>query len=358
MSSRLNRYCVIMAGGVGSRFWPASRRHLPKQFLDILGTGKSFIRHTFERFAPIIPAENFLVVTNAAYRQLVLEQIPELRPEQVLCEPVGRNTAPCIAYAAFRLKALQPDSTMVVAPSDHFIFDEEEFRRNITSCMEFAETHDALVTIGIRPSRPDTGYGYIQTASAEEISPVASFREKPDLKTAMSYLAAGNYLWNAGIFVWSTRSILSALERHLPEVYGLFDGQADRFATPEEQASVEEIFARCPSISIDYGVLERADNVFVRSSDFGWNDVGTWGSLYELSAKDADGNVVPTFSKLYDTTDSLIKAAGKKVVVVDSLHDYIVVDTPDALLICPRSHEQHIKQVLEDLTPLEEGCFV
>ena len=174
----------------------------------------------------------------------------------------------------------------------------------------------------------------------------------------MSYLAAGNYLWNAGIFVWSTRSILSALERHLPEVYGLFDGQADKFATPEEQTSVEEIFAHCPSISIDYGVLERADNVFVRSSDFGWNDVGTWGSLYELSAKDADGNVVPTFSKLYDTTDSLIKAAGKKVVVVDSLHDYIVVDTPDALLICPRSREQHIKQVLEDLTPLEEGCFV
>ena len=174
----------------------------------------------------------------------------------------------------------------------------------------------------------------------------------------MSYLAAGNYLWNAGIFVWSTRSILSALEGHLPEVYGLFDGQADRFATPEEQTSVEEIFARCPSISIDYGVLEQADNVFVRSSDFGWNDVGTWGSLYELSAKDADGNVVPTFSKLYDTTDSLIKAAGKKVVVVDSLHDYIVVDTSDALLICPRSREQHIKQVLEDLTPLEEGCFV
>lgn len=242
-----NRYCVIMAGGIGSRFWPASRRHLPKQFLDILGTGKSFIRHTFERFAPIIPAENFLVVTNAAYRQLVLEQLPELWPEQVLCEPVGRNTAPCIAYAAFRLKALQPDSTMVVAPSDHFIFDEEEFRRNITSCMEFAETHDALVTIGIRPSRPDTGYGYIQTASAGEISPVVSFREKPDLKTAMSYLAAGNYLWNAGIFVWSARSILAALERCLPEVYGLFAGQADRFATPEEPNSVEDIFARCPS---------------------------------------------------------------------------------------------------------------
>lgn len=347
-----------MAGGIGSRFWPASRRHLPKQFLDILGTGKSFIRHTFERFAPIIPAENFLVVTNAAYRQLVLEQLPELRPEQVLCEPVGRNTAPCIAYAAFRLKALQPSSMMVVAPSDHFIFDEEEFRRNITSCMEFAEARDVLVTIGIRPSRPDTGYGYIQTASAGEISPVASFREKPDLQTAKSYLAAGNYLWNAGIFVWSTQSILAALERHLPKVYGLFAERAAAFATPDERPAVEEIFSCCPSISIDYGVLERAANVFVRSSDFGWNDVGTWGSLYELSAKDADGNVVPTFSKLYDTTDSLIKVAGKKVVVVDSLHDYIVVDTPDALLICPRSREQHIKQVLEDLMPIDDGRFV
>lgn len=347
-----------MAGGIGSRFWPASRRHLPKQFLDILGTGKSFIRHTFERFAPIITAENFLVVTNAAYRQLVLEQLPELRPKQVLCEPVGRNTAPCIAYAAFRLKALQPSSTMVVAPSDHFIFDEVEFRRDITSCMEFAEARDALVTIGIRPSRPDTGYGYIQTASVGEISPVASFREKPDLQTAMSYLAAGNYLWNAGIFVWSTQSILAALERHLPEVYGLFAKRSAAFASPDERPAVEEIFSRCPSISIDYGVLERAANVFVRSSDFGWNDVGTWGSLYELSAKDADGNVVPAFSKLYDTTDSLIKAAGKKVVVVDSLHDYIVVDTPDALLLCPRSREQHIKQVLEELTPLDNGRFV
>ena len=339
-----------MAGGIGSRFWPASRRHLPKQFLDILGTGKSFIRHTFERFAPIIPAENFLVVTNAAYRQLVLEQIPELRPEQVLCEPVGRNTAPCIAYAAFRLKALQPDSTMVVAPSDHFIFDEEEFRRNITSCMEFAETHDALVTIGIRPSRPDTGYGYIQTASAEEISPVASFREKPDLKTAMSYLAAGNYLWNAGIFVWSTRSILSALERHLPEVYGLFDGQADKFATPEEQTSVEEIFAHCPSISIDYGVLERADNVFVRSSDFGWNDVGTWGSVYQHSRKDRYANAVPEEGcYLYDTRSSIVSLPKDKIAVISGLKEYIVVDTDDVLMVCPRSEEQNIKKFIDEV---------
>lgn len=353
-----NRYCVIMAGGVGSRFWPTSRRYRPKQFLDILGTGKSFIRHTFERFVPIIPVENFLVVTNATYRQLVLNHIPELRPEQVLCEPVGRNTAPCICYAAFRLQALHHDSTMVVAPSDHFILNEDELRQNIISCMEFSEGRDALVTIGIRPSRPDTGYGYIQTASASEISPVASFREKPDLKTAMSYLTAGNYLWNAGIFVWSTQSILKALERYTPEVYSLFVERAGSFATINEQHAVNKIFARCPSISIDYGVLERADNVFVHSSNFGWNDVGTWGSLYELMSKDADGNVVSTFSKLYDTTDSLIKIVGKKAVVVDSLHDYIVVDTPDALLICPRSREQHIKQFIDDLTRLDDGQFV
>ena len=358
MDTNKNRFCVIMAGGIGSRFWPASRRSLPKQFLDIMGTGKTFIRHTFERFAPIIPAENFLVVTNAAYRQLVLEQLPELSTEQVLCEPLGRNTAPCIAYAAFRLKAQHPDAVMVVAPSDHYIFDEEEFRRNIESCMEFVQQRDALMTIGTRPSRPDTGYGYIQTDAREEIAPVASFREKPDLQTAMSYLAAGNYLWNAGIFVWSNRTILAALERHLPEVYRLFAERADEFGTPREGKAVGEIFAVSPSISIDYGVLERADNVYVRSSDFGWNDVGTWGSLYELSPKDSDGNVVPERIQTYETTGCMIKAPQEKAVVVDSLHDYIVVDTPDALMICPRSREQHIKQVLEDMKQMDDGRFV
>ena len=351
-------YCVIMAGGIGSRFWPKSRQSKPKQFLDILGTGKSFIRMTYERFEKLAPAENFLVVTNARYKDLVLEQIPELGPEQVLCEPVGRNTAPCICYAAYGLQKRDPGAKMIVTPADHLILNEEDFRAIIGECLDFIDDRAALMTVGIKPTRPETGYGYIQTASAGEISPVASFREKPDLQTAMSYLAAGNYLWNAGIFVWSTQSILAALERHLPEVYGLFAERAAAFATPDERPAVEEIFSRCPSISIDYGVLERAANVFVRSSDFGWNDVGTWGSLYELSPKDADGNVVPTFSKLYDTTDSLIKTAGKKVVVVDSLHDYIVVDTPDALLICPRSREQHIKQVLEDLTPIDDGRFV
>lgn len=347
-----------MAGGIGSRFWPCSRRSLPKQFIDIMGTGKTFIRQTFERFTPIIPTENFLVVTNTAYKQLVLDNIPELRPGQVLCEPTGRNTAPCIAYAAFRLKAQNPDAVAVVAPSDHFIFDEEEFRRNVRECMDYVQDKDVLTTIGIRPSRPDTGYGYIQTGSREEISKVVSFREKPDAPTAMQYLSAGDYVWNAGIFIWSNRAILAALERHLPAVYGLFDVRADAFASDREDRAVSDIYADCASVSIDYGVLEKADNVCVRCCDFGWNDVGTWGSLYQLSKKDADGNVVPEYVQTYNTSNCMIKAPNGKVVVVDSLHDYIVVDTPDALLICPQSNEQHIKQVLDDVKNLDDGRFV
>lgn len=347
-----------MAGGVGSRFWPASRRTLPKQFLDILGTGKTFIRHTFERFAPIIPTENFLVVTNAVYKDRVLENLPELRSEQVLCEPTGRNTAPCIAYAAFRLRKQCPDAVTVVAPADHFIFDEGEFRRNVMECMDYAQDRDVLITIGIRPSRPDTGYGYIQTDNREAISKVISFREKPDLATAVGYLEARNYVWNAGIFIWSNRSILAALERHLPNIYDRFERRSPDFATSREDDAIVGIFAECPAVSIDYGVLEKADNVYVRCSDFGWNDVGTWESLYRLSPKDADGNVAPPFVRTYNTTDCLIRTSENKVVVVDSLHGYIVVDTPDALMICPRANGQRIKHMQEDVEDLDRGRFI
>ena len=339
-----------MAGGIGSRFWPASRRHLPKQFLDILGTGKSFIRHTFERFAPIIPAENFLVVTNAAYRQLVLEQIPELRPEQVLCEPVGRNTAPCIAYAAFRLKALQPDSTMVVAPSDHFIFDEEEFRRNITSCMEFAETHDALVTIGIRPSRPDTGYGYIQVSDDKPISKVKCFTEKPDIELARVFLQSGEFYWNSGIFVWKVRSIVEAFEKYLPEHHALFSGVMRAIGTDAERNVVEIAFSECRAISIDYGIMEKADNVYVRCGDFGWSDVGTWGSVYQHARKDRYANAVPEEGcYVYDTRSSIVSLPKGKVAVISGLKEYIVVDTDDVLMICPRAEEQNIKKFIDEV---------
>ena len=339
-----------MAGGIGSRFWPASRRHLPKQFLDILGTGKSFIRHTFERFAPIIPAENFLVVTNAAYRQLVLEQIPELRPEQVLCEPVGRNTAPCIAYAAFRLKALQPDSTMVVAPSDHFIFDEEEFRRNITSCMEFAETYDALVTIGIRPSRPDTGYGYIQVSDDKPISKVKCFTEKPDIELARVFLQSGEFYWNSGIFVWKVRSIVEAFEKYLPEHHALFSGVMRAIGTDAERNVVEIAFSECRAISIDYGIMEKADNVYVRCGEFGWSDVGTWGSVYQHSRKDRYANAVPEEGcYLYDTRSSIVSLPKDKIAVISGLKEYIVVDTDDVLMVCPRSEEQNIKKFIDEV---------
>lgn len=353
-----NKYCIIMAGGVGSRFWPVSRRNLPKQFLDIMGTGKSFIRHTFERFLPIIPQENFLVVTNAAYKSLVLEHIPELKSSQVLCEPVGRNTAPCIAYAAYRLKAVNPQAEVVVAPSDHFIFDEETFRKDITDCLEFVADKDVLMTIGIKPSRPDTGYGYIQAGSTDVMGPVASFREKPNLEVAISYLASGNYLWNAGIFIWSNQAILKALNICVPEISALFNAQQKAFNTPEEGTVIQTIYAGCPSISIDYGVMEKADNVYVRKCDFGWNDVGTWGSLYQLSAKDEKANATQGNVRLYNSSGCMVKAPAEKMVVIDSLSDYIIADTPDALMICPMKNEQHIKQVLEDLKTVEKGKYI
>lgn len=355
---RRNCFCVIMAGGVGSRFWPVSRRNLPKQFLDIMGTGKSFIRHTFERLQPIIPQENFLVVTNAAYKSLVLEHIPELKSSQVLCEPVGQNTAPCIAYAAYRLKAVNPQAEVVVAPSDHFIFDEETFRKDITDCLEFVADKDVLMTIGIKPSRPDTGYGYIQAGSTDVMGPVASFREKPNLEVAISYLASGNYLWNAGIFIWSNQAILKALNICVPEISTLFNAQQKAFNTPEEDTVIQTIYAGCPSISIDYGVMEKADNVYVRKCDFGWNDVGTWGSLYQLSAKDENANATQGNVRLYNSSGCMVKAPAEKMVVIDSLSNYIIADTPDALMICPMENEQHIKQVLEDLKTVEKGKYI
>ncbi len=353
-----NHYCVIMAGGVGSRFWPVSRRNLPKQFLDIMGTGKSFIRHTFERFLPIIPQENFLVVTNAAYKDLVLQHIPELQPSQILCEPIGRNTAPCIAYAAYRLKVVNPHAEVVVAPSDHFIFDEETFRKDITDCLEFVADKDVLMTIGIKPSRPDTGYGYIQADSMDVMGPVASFREKPTLKVAMSYLASGNYLWNAGIFIWSNRAILKALDAYVPDISVLFNARQEAFNTPEEDMAIQIIYAACPSISIDYGVMEKADNVYVRRCDFGWNDVGTWGSLYQLFVKDENANAIQGTARLYNSSGCIVKASAEKLVVIDSLSDYIVADTADALMICPLGNEQHVKQVLEDIKTVEDGKYI
>ncbi|MDE6046504.1 MAG: NTP transferase domain-containing protein [Alistipes sp.] len=345
-----NKYCVIMAGGVGTRFWPCSRQSKPKQFLDMLGTGKSFIRHTYERFAKIVPAENFLVVTNRKYKELVLEHLPEIGEAQVLCEPVGRNTAPCIAYAAYTLLGQDPDAEMIVTPSDHLILDEEEFRTVIEECLVFASAHDALMTVGIEPTRPDTGYGYIQVSDAQPISKVKCFTEKPDLELAQTFLQCGEFFWNSGIFVWKAKSIVAAFEKYLPEHHALFSGLLRATGSEAEQNIVELIFAECRAISIDYGIMEKADNVYVRRGKFGWSDMGTWGSVYQHSRKDRYANAAPAEGcYLYDTRSSIVSLPKEKIAVISGLKEFIVVDTDDVLLICPRAEEQSIKKFIDEV---------
>ncbi|MBO5972076.1 MAG: mannose-1-phosphate guanylyltransferase [Alistipes sp.] len=345
-----NRYCVIMAGGVGTRFWPMSRQNCPKQFLDILGTGRSFIRHTFERFANIVPLENFIVVTNKRYKELVLEHIPELKPSQILCEPIGRNTAPCIAYAAYSLVKENPDAEMIVTPADHLILNEIEFSRVVESSLEFIRYRNALMTIGIQPTRPETGYGYIQKSNLEEICKVKCFTEKPNREMAEAFLECGEFLWNSGIFIWKVRDIISAFEKHLPNHATLFSSIVDKLGTNDEEEAIASVFSECRAISIDYGVMEMADNVYVHCGDFGWSDVGTWGSVYQHSRKDKYANAMSNEQiKVYDTRNSLISIPKEKIAVVSGLKDYIVVDTHDVLMICPMSDEQSIKSFIEDV---------
>ena len=457
----MNRYCIIMAGGVGTRFWPLSRQNKPKQFLDIMGTGKSFLRHTFERFAPLVPDENFIVVTNRRYKELIRNILPEIRKEQILCEPIGRNTAPAIAYAAYWLRKHDPEAQMIVTPADHWVVDEEGFRSIIGECLDFVTGHDALMTVGIRPTRPETGYGYIQASADETICPVKSFTEKPNLELAQTFVQCGEFFWNSGIFVWKVRDIVRAFAQYLPEHHALFSSvEADHwvvdeegfrsiigecldfvtghdalmtvgirptrpetgygyiqasadeticpvksftekpnlelaqtfvqcgeffwnsgifvwkvrdivrafaqylpehhalfssveaaFGTPQEDEAVERVFSCSHPISIDYGVMEKAGNVYVRSNaDVGWSDVGTWGSLYQLSRKDRYANAKPAEGcYAYDTRNCIISLPAGKVAVVSGLKEYIVVDTEDVLMICPRGEEQNIKKYIDEV---------
>ncbi|MDD3107999.1 MAG: mannose-1-phosphate guanylyltransferase [Alistipes sp.] len=354
-----NRYCIIMAGGIGSRFWPISRRSTPKQFLDILGTGKSFIRHTYERFAHIIPPANFLVVTNSQYKAQVLAHLPELDERQVLCEPVGRNTAPCIAYAAWRLKAVNPEATMIITPADHLILNETEFCHVIDQSADFVEQHHNLMTIGIRPNRPATGYGYIQidnqnNAEGEGIYPVKTFTEKPNLELARTFVESGEFFWNAGIFIWKTASILECFAQLLPDLHQTFSAIAPYFNTSGEQDQIQRIYPECRNISIDFGIMEKATNVYVRCSDFGWSDIGTWGSLYEYAEKDPKGNAVAAQCMLYDTQGCIVKGAPDKLIVIEGLTDYIVVDHGNVLMICPKNNEQNVKRFIDD-AKFQEG---
>ena len=345
-----NRYCVIMAGGIGSRFWPMSRQSCPKQFLDILGTGRSFIRHTYERFAKIIPNENFIVVTNRRYKEQVLEHIPELDESQILCEPIGRNTAPCIAYAAYALKKKNPNAEMIVSPADHLILNENEFLSIVEDSLTFIASNRALMTIGINPTRPETGYGYIQRMSNDSISKVKCFTEKPNLEMAQAFLDCGEFLWNSGIFIWRLADIVEALEKYLPQHSALFAAIENDLGTEREEEAIKEVFSQCKPISIDYGVMEKADNVYVHSGDFGWSDVGTWGSVYQQSRKDRYANALSNEEvEVYETRNSLISVPKGKVAVVSGLKGYVVVDTDDVLMICPMSEEQNIKSFIEDV---------
>ena len=350
-----NSYCIIMAGGIGSRFWPLSRKSKPKQFLDILGTGKTFIRQTFERYANIIPTENFLVVTSTDFKNLVLEQIPELDENQILCEPIRRNTAPCIAYATYKLMQKNPDATVIVAPSDHLIMNETSFLEVVINSLNFAKNHMALVTIGLKPSRPETAYGYIQINQEEKelcsgsICKVKTFTEKPDLETAKIFLNSGEFYWNSGIFIWSLQAIKQALETNLPDIASIFATGMDVYNTPYEAKFIEDAYSQCHNISIDYGVMEKAQNVFVFGADFGWSDVGTWSSLYHQLEKDENNNAIQgQHIVLNDTKDCLIRMNGNKLLVASNLENYLVVDTDDILLICPCDNEQNIKQLIVD----------
>lgn len=383
-----NNYCVIMAGGVGSRFWPFSRNHKPKQFLDFFGTGRSLLQMTIDRFRPIVPIENILIVTNVLYRDQVLEQIPDLKAEQVLCEPARRNTAPCIAYAAARIKAMEAmrqkgerrKARIVVAPSDHLILQEETFRQTIQQGFDFIDKNDALLTLGMKPTRPETGYGYIQMgedarrascslenareascsleAKGKGICKVKAFTEKPNLELAKVFLESGDFLWNSGIFIWSLDSILNAFHAYLPEMANKFAEGENVMGTPEEDAFIQTMFPTCPNISIDYGVMEKAQNVYVIPSDFGWSDLGTWGSLYELSDKDENENVtLHSDATYYDSHGNIVTLPKGHLAVVQGLEDCIVAESDGVLLICKRDAEQQIRQFFMDAEVKFEGKF-
>ncbi|AEE51546.1 mannose-1-phosphate guanylyltransferase [Haliscomenobacter hydrossis] len=346
-----NNYVAIMAGGVGSRFWPASRTATPKQFLDILGIGKSLLRMTFERFLALCPAENIFVVTNGIYRELVKEHLPELSDNQILCEPSRNNTAPCVAYTALKLKALNAEANLVIAPSDHIILNEARFIEALNTALDFTNQHDALLTLGIQPTRPDTGYGYInyQKAPIEgEVHQVIRFTEKPPLEQAQAFLASGDYLWNAGIFIWKVEHLLAAFARHAKEILDVLDAEPEHYNTSTEQAYIDRVYPNTLSISIDYAIMEKADNVFTIPSSFGWSDLGTWASLHSEAEQDAQNNVINLGPHLLrGVNNCLLRAPKDKLVVITDLEDYIVVDEDDILLIHPKSKEQEIKKITE-----------
>ena len=337
-----------MAGGVGSRFWPVSTTDFPKQFHDMLGSGETLIQKTFARLSKLIPTENILILTNERYNDLVLQQLPMVKPEQVLLEPAMRNTAPCILYASLKIKKQNPNAVMVVAPSDHWIEDEAAFTNDLQQCFDFCQDSNALMTLGIQPTFPNTGFGYIEfdKADVNPIKKVNQFREKPDYETAKSFLEAGNFLWNGGIFIWSAQSVTEAFEKFQPQMNALFQKGLDSYNTAQEQQFILDHYAQAENISIDYAVLEKADNVYVLPATFDWNDLGTWGSLHEKLDKDHQNNAVVNATVILENaSNNIIRSNAQKLVVIDGLDDYIIVDNDNVLMIYPKSKEQDIKRI-------------
>lgn len=344
-----NRYCVIMAGGSGTRFWPLSRVGKPKQFLDVADTGKTFIRQTYERFLKVVPQENIIIVTAGKYRSLVEEQIPELPERNLLLEPYARNTAPCIAYATYTLLQRDPDARMVVAPSDHFIMDEDLFAKTISYAFDYIDGNDVLMTFGLVPNRPDTNYGYIQAVGGRDAFrsevpiPVKTFVEKPDKDLAQVFINTGEFFWNSGIFIWKARTIREEMEKHLPEVTRLFNGWERALGSKIENEFIARAFTDCTNISIDYGVMEKTDRAWIYPAKFDWQDIGTWESLYNfLPEKDSDGNAIGAEKTLIENSKGVmvISPGRKKMVAIKGLEDYMVIDTEDALVICPRDDKK------------------
>lgn len=380
--SPANNYCVIMAGGIGSRFWPESRNSRPKQFLDFFGTGQSLLQMTVNRFRELVPMENILIVTNVLYRDMMLEQLPELKPEQILCEPARRNTAPCVAYAVSHISGMvgrklgaksiadvdwaSPEShaNIIVAPSDHMILREDKFISTLKVGLEHIAEHDSLLTLGMRPTRPETGYGYIQLDDVENkrenaVLPVKTFTEKPNLELAKVFYESGEFLWNSGIFLWNLHAIRKAFRTHQPIIADVFKKGDELMGTPAEEAFIQEMFPTCPNISLDYGIMEKADDVRVIYADFGWSDLGTWGSLYDLGQKDADRNVPLHGNTLfYGSTDNVVTLPDGHLAVIEGLHDMIVAQNNDVLLICRKDHEQSIRQIVAEVEAKFEGKYI
>ncbi|HOG06267.1 MAG TPA: mannose-1-phosphate guanylyltransferase [Paludibacter sp.] len=353
-------YCVIMAGGVGSRFWPISRTNTPKQFLDFFGTGRSLLQMTYDRFSAVIPPENIFVVSNVIYKDTILQQLPEIQESQVLLEPHRRNTAPCIAYAVNRIKAISDTANIVVAPSDHLILKENEFKNILLKGLDFVQNNDSLLTLGIKPSRPETGYGYIQIEETEgDIHKVKTFTEKPNLELAKVFFETGEFYWNSGIFLWNINTILKAFDTLLPDIALKFAQGAPFYNTDKEQAYINEVYSTCTNISIDYGIMEKAENVFVLCADIGWTDLGTWGSLYEMSEKDENQNVnLKSKTLFYNSRENIVVLPQGKLAVIDGLSGYLVAESDNVLLICKKDEEAKIRQFVNDVVLTFDGEFV